>query len=475
LQYRQILTEQFPVKQRSFGRRPRRQQQQQPQPVAVHVISLGCAKNLVDTEVMCGSAVTSGLVLTAQREHADIILINTCSFVADARDEAFCEIQQALVWKQQGSRRYVVVSGCLPQRDLPALRQQLRDVDMFLGLDDVPHAGTRLLELVNGNAAPAPEVFAESTFLYDETLPRLQLTPRQYAYVKIAEGCNHRCRFCAIPLIRGRQRSRSIDSVQRECRQLLDQGVAELNLISQDTTAYGSDRDDAATLAKLLRTVDALPGMFWLRLLYTHPAHFTDELIDVFASSSHLLPYVDMPLQHINDAVLKGMGRGIGAAATRALLDRLRARIPQLTLRTTFLVGYPGETDAAFAELESFVEQFQFDRLGVFAFSPEENTPAAALTANLVPAAVAEQRRARLLELQQQISLRRNQALLGQRIDVLLEGQDEHGRMLGRSRGDAPEVDNQVTIEAPRVMPTKLIVPVVITAAGPYDLIGKLA
>ena len=444
-------------------------------PVCVCVVSLGCAKNLVDTEVMCGSLAVNGFALVGDPEQADIMLINTCSFIFDARTEAEGEIQEALRWKRAGPNRHVVVAGCLPQRDLGAARRKHPGVDRFLGLDDVPQAGEILAELVRGGKGAELAKLDLPTYLYDDQTPRLQLTPSAYAYVKIAEGCNHFCRFCAIPHIRGRQRSRTIDSIVAECRQFLGQGVGELNLIAQDSTRYGEDLADGTNLAGLLRVLDALPGRFWIRVLYTHPRFWTDELMAVLANATHVVPYVDIPLQHIADPVLKAMGRQMGEAETRALMTRLRERVPGATIRSTFLVGYPGETDAHFESLRAFVESFRFDRLGVFAFSSEEGTPAAEIREGLVPPEVAAARRHTLMLIQQEISTQNNEALVGGTLTVLCEGPGEDaGEWLGRTPADGPEIDNQVHIRQRNgAGASEGFIRVKIDRAAPYDLWGR--
>lgn len=444
---------------------------QSPRPVAVAMVSLGCAKNLVDSEVMAGTLAAAGFMLTGEAGDADVLVINTCAFIADARSEALAEVETGVAWKKARRGRRLAVAGCLPQREHGALRERFPEIDLFLGVDDVP----RIAELLRAAAAPlAPGPAAAMPlprYLYDETTPRLLLTPAAFAYVKIAEGCDHHCRFCAIPAIRGRQRSRAIPSVAREVRNLLEQGVHEINLIAQDTTRYGADRQDGATLAGLLRELDALPGQFWLRVLYTHPKHFTDDLLEVFAAARHLVPYIDMPLQHISDGILHAMGRGLGEDATRRLIQRLRQRLPKAILRTTFLAGYPGETEADFAKLLAFVKETRFDRLGAFAYSPEAGTPAAAIAEGVVPMALAQARRDALLEAQQAIALEKNQALAGQELDVLLERPDgQRGWLAGRSAGDAPDVDNTVHVHGAKSLLRDGFCRVRVTAAGPYDL-----
>ncbi|MFA4943873.1 MAG: 30S ribosomal protein S12 methylthiotransferase RimO [Lentisphaeria bacterium] len=441
-------------------------------PIPICIVSLGCAKNLVDTEVMAGTLAQAGFALTPEPELARALLVNTCGFIKDARTEAQDEIRKALDWRAAAPRRRkVIVTGCLPQRDLPALHQRYPEVDLFLKLDDVPRIAEHLARLFAGEAtAPSPEATPShpSTWLYDHATPRLLLTPPTFAYVKIAEGCNHHCRFCAIPAIRGRQRSRAPESVLRECRNLLAMDVKELNLIAQDTSSYGHDRQDGTTLASLLRDLDQLEGDFWLRLLYTHPKNLTPDLVETIAAARHLVPYLDMPLQHISDPMLKAMGRGLGARETRALLDTLRHAIPSLTFRTTFLVGYPGETAADFQELLELVQSFRFDRLGVFSYSPEEGTPAARLTAGLVPPELAEERRGRLMAAQQAIALEKNQALVGQTIRVLLDHAESARAWIGRTAGDAPDVDNRVRVHG--AAPKGGFREVRITAAEAYEL-----
>ncbi len=443
--------------------------------IPVHIISLGCAKNLVDTEVMAGSLAQAGFVLTADPEQAAVQLVNTCSFIADARAEAEAELGGALAWKRADpTRRKVVVTGCLPQRDLPALRKRHPDADLLLGLDEVPRIAEHLTALFRAKAgkpaAPAAASPALPTWIYNEDSPRLLLTPRAYAYVKIAEGCDHGCRFCAIPAIRGRQRSRSLASIVTECRRLLDMGVRELNLIAQDTSAYGRDRKDGATLAALLGELDRLKGDFWIRVLYTHPRHLTGDLIEVLATAKHAVPYLDMPLQHIADHVLKDMGRRMSGAETRELLAQLRRRLPGLTFRTTLLVGYPGETEADFAELLTFVREFRFDRLGVFAYSPEDGTPAAKLRTGLVPVEIAHRRRDALMAAQQKIAAAATRKLVGRTLRVIFDHAESARRWVGRTAADAPEVDNIVRVQGVPPAGDCAFAEVSVTAASPYEL-----
>ena len=446
------------------------------EPLRVHLISLGCPKNLVDTEVIAGHLATAGFALASEPDLADILLINTCGFIADARREADSEIRTALRWKRQRRGRRVVIGGCLPQHDPAHISERYPDVDLILGVDDIPRVAERLLRAID-DAQPReePAPISAPTFLYDHTAPRLRLTPHSYSYVKIADGCDHRCAFCSIPNIRGRQRSRTVDSVLTECRQLLDLGARELDLIAQDSTRYGHDLHDGSDLLTLVRACDRLDGQYWLRLLYTHPRHITEDVIRGLAETQHLAPYIDIPLQHISDRVLHGMGRGRGGAATRRLMEHLRRLWPGVAVRTTFLVGYTGETAADFEELFDFVRDYRFERLGVFTYSHEDGTRAAAIRTGRVPGEVAGERRARLMELQQAISLRRNQAAVGTTLRVIVDAAAGPRSFLGRSGADAPEIDNLVRFTGPRDCLERGFVDVRITRADPYDLHGRAA
>ena len=445
-------------------------------PYCIAVTSLGCAKNLVDTEVICGTLATQGFALVDDPRYADMVLINTCSFIADARREAEEEIRQAIRWKRAAKpgRRAIAVAGCLPQREPENVARQFPEVDLFLGLDDVPHAATRIQQFLTrrlrGRNVPST---TPPSYLYDETEPRLLLTPPTYAFVKIAEGCDHRCAYCIIPRIRGPQRSRPIESVVAECRQLLAQDVREINLIAQDTTRYGLDRSDGADLPKLVRACDAIEGDFWIRILYTHPRHLSEQLLDCFAESTHLVPYLDMPLQHISSHILKAMHRGMNGDQTRRLLERIRTRCPHLAIRTTFLVGFPGETDDDVQELLDLVRTFEFDRLGVFAFSEEKGTPAASIAAGVVPPSVRHERRDEIMKLQREIARRKNTALVGKTLTVLPDQPEGRDRIAARTQWDAPDIDNLVHLPM-ESLPNDFL-DVTVTGASEYDLEAVLA
>ena len=452
-------------------------------PLVVQIITLGCAKNLVDAEVMCGSLAANGICLTTDSEAADITIINTCGFIQSARDEAESAIEEAIRWKMNGRRkgllRRIVVGGCLAQRSAPEYAERYPKVDCFIGIDAAPRIHEVLFALAAQPSGTKPQVLVDSSvpqWLYDDKTPRIQVTPASYAYVKIAEGCNHRCAFCAIPGIRGNLRSRAPESVLEECRQLLANGVSELDLIAQDTTAYGYDQKPRNTLAGLLHGIEELPGDFWIRVLYTHPLHLTSEFLEMLGNGRHLVPYLDVPLQHISDPILKSMRRGMTAAQTRELLLSIREKWPQMVIRTTFMTGYPGETAEDFQQLLDFVKAMNFDRLGAFAFSPEPGTPAFELQEGRVPKEVAEERRRQLLELQKEISHKRNQAWVGKSMRVLIEERLKKGVWLARSVADAPEVDPTVTIHvgSDRLLQPNHFAQVRVTHAGEYDLTAQL-
>lgn len=452
-------------------------------PYTVRIISLGCAKNLVDAEVMCGSLAAHGICLTTDPEAADLTLINTCGFIQSARDEASAAIEDAIRWKKAGRRkaliRRIIVGGCLAQRSAPEYAKRYPEVDCFIGIDDAPRLHEIVQRLANEAPSATPEILVSGEapmWLYDDQSPRIQVTPPSYAYVKIAEGCNHRCSFCAIPGIRGNLRSRTPESVLAECRQLLANGVSELVLIAQDTTAYGYDLQPRHDLTALLRQIEALPGDFWVRILYTHPLHLTPDFLELLGHGKHLVPYLDVPLQHIANPILKSMRRGMTAEKTRELMEGIRERYPDMVIRTTFMTGYPGETDEDFQELVAFVQAMRFDRLGAFAFSPEPDTPAAQIQTGLVPAPIAESRRKELLALQKKVSLRCNQALVGKTLRVLVEERLQKGLWSARSMADAPEVDPVVLIHAAdeRSLAINHFANVQITQGGEYDLTAQL-
>jgi ribosomal protein S12 methylthiotransferase len=453
-------------------------------PVKVGMISLGCAKNLVDAEIMLGDIVAHGMEVTANAEEADVVIVNTCAFIDSAKEEsieAIFDAHQARgLQKRQGQK--LIVSGCMSQRFSAELANEIPEVDAFMGLDQISQAGEIVRRVVGrqGTAtAPLNLVTPKSRYIPDYTTPRFRLTPRHFAYLKIAEGCNHPCSFCVIPQMRGRHRSRSIESVESEIRHLVEEGVKEINLISQDTTYYGMDLWDqkagprqpvdsarGPTLTRLLERIEGIPGDFWVRLLYTHPAHWSVELMEAIAASSKVVKYVDMPLQHIDEEMLKVMRRETSRQHIEDLIRALRATIPGIFLRTTFIVGFPGETEEGFESLLEFIERTRFERLGIFTYSQEEGSRAAKMEGQL-PAATKNARYRRAMRLQQKIAAQLANARIGTEIKALVEEP-----LVARSAGDAPEVDTRVLLTSSG--PVGEFVKVRITGTQMYDLRGEI-
>lgn len=508
-----------------------------PGPLTVGLISLGCAKNLVDSEMMAGTLLRDGLQLVNDPAQADALIVNTCSFIDAAQEESVDAILQCA--KARPSRRpsqSLIVAGCLAQRFRAQLPSLLPEVDAFMGIDQVPDvsaivhqafarrqqrraaaiespaAATAVargaVPALAGDLSPLVQVHPRPSYLPTCTTPRFRLTPRHHAYLKIAEGCNHPCSFCTIPRIRGRHRSRPQADVIQEARTLLDQGVRELNLIAQDSTGYGLDlgpkhRGSPANepaICTLLRALDTLPGEFWIRLLYTHPARWTDSLIQTIAECPKVARYVDIPLQHIHDDLLARMRRETSSAFLADLLHRIRAGVPGIALRTTFIVGFPGETDAHFERLLEFVREVKFDRVGVFTYSQEEGTAASRLP-HQVPDRVKRERRDALMAAQQQVSRAAAHALLGKTLRVLVEGpgtpppRSRIARLEGasaprpqpraatiatvpneifsiaRSEADAPDIDGRVYVQGMR--PAGEFAQVRVVGHTDYDLIAQ--
>ncbi len=438
----------------------------------VSLVSLGCPKNLVDAEVMLGHLPPDRYEIVTDEAQAEIIIVNTCAFIQDAQEESVDTILEVADYKKNGNCRLLVVSGCLPQRYREELERELPEVDLFVGTADAPRMVTLLEEKIAGS--DLRQAVSDPSFLYDHTTPRVKSSPFYSTYIKIAEGCANHCSYCIIPSLRGTLRSRSIDSVVAEARRLVSQGVAEINLIAQDITAYGADRSDGANLPDLLRALTKIDELRWLRLLYAYPDGVSGELIDLVAGEEKICSYLDIPLQHIDDEMLKQMNRRVSEQQVRELVARLRERIPDLTLRTSFIVGFPGETQEQFEKLLSFVEEGHFDRLGVFRYSREEGTVAAELPEQ-IPERVKNERYKRLMKAQARISFRKNRSLVGRVEPVLVEGVSEETELLlrGRSVRQAPDVDGQVYITAGRAEVGE-IVPLRITDSSEYDLIGEI-
>jgi ribosomal protein S12 methylthiotransferase len=431
-------------------------------------LSLGCPKNLVDGEVMLGLARDAGHEITADASTADAIVVNTCAFIDRAKEESIEAILEMARQKRDGQCQRLIVTGCLAERYRDDLRREIPEIDAVLGTGDVPDivdalsgAVTRSASAIaqpvrlfrsaaalgsaDGFAAP-PSTVVETmgpTYLYDADTPRLLTTPGHYAYVKVAEGCDYTCAFCIIPTLRGQYRSRTEDSIVAEAESLAARGVRELLLISQDTTFFGIDRGERGALARLLRRLNRVDGLAWIRLLYLYPTTITDDVLDAMAECDKVCRYIDLPLQHASDAILKRMRRPGTRRTYDALLARIRERVPGVTLRTTFIVGFPGETDADVDALASFVEDTRFDHVGVFTYSHEEGTRAFAM-ADDVPAGEKEARRDRIMALQRDLVEDRRQATVGQTVRVMVDGPspDSDLVMTGRLEGQAPDIDS---------------------------------
>ena len=410
---------------------------------AVHFRSLGCPKNQLDTEVMLGALSLSNFAIAERLEDAEVAIVNTCAFIESAREESIQAILDVADLRESGRLRALLVTGCMPQRYGDELAKELPEVDAFIGTSQYQRVPEILGEVLAGRSRGI-YVEARRTHLYDHDSPRLLIGPGHSAFVKTSEGCDRICSFCAIPGIRGRFQSRKLESLALECQALAAAGVKEINLIAQDQTSWGKDLPGRPKLAQLLRRLDATEGIEWIRLLYVYPTAVTDELIEVLASGRRVLPYVDVPLQHASDRLLRAMRRGVTADRQRRLIEKLRAEIPELTLRTTVIVGFPGETEQDFEELCDFVRETRFDRLGCFRYSDEEGTAAHALP-NKVPRPVARQRHKHLLALQSQIVAEKQAALVGRELPVLVDAAGPHSAQ-ARLASQAPEIDGGVVL-----------------------------
>jgi ribosomal protein S12 methylthiotransferase len=437
-------------------------------------VSLGCPKNTVDSERMLGKLAQEGYALTPNADGADVVVVNTCGFIEPARQESLGVIREMLSLKERGRVGAVVVAGCLAERKKDDLLAEVPGVDHIVGVfgrEEIAQVldrtlGKRLHDEQRSLFRPAPVKAQEDT-------ARLRITPRHYAYLKISEGCDRLCTFCAIPGMRGKHVTKPIEEVLREARELVADGVRELIVVAQDTTYYGLDLYGRVRLAELLRELDQVPGLEWIRILYAYPIHFTDDLIETLAAAKKIIPYLDMPLQHINDRMLRRMQRRVNRAETEDLLARLRKALPNLTLRTTFIVGFPGETEGEFEELRDFMTTSRFERAGVFTYSLEPGTPAARLPDHL-PEEVKAERRELLMAVQQQIAFEWTKAQIGKEIEVIVDAADPEvpGHLLARSHADAPEIDCSVRVKGKNMRPGD-IVRARVTGADGYDLIAR--
>lgn len=438
-------------------------------PEKVSVVTLGCEKNLVDSEIMSGLIHQRGYTLVDQPEDATVVIVNTCGFIDAAKEESVNTILNLAELKETARLKALIVSGCLTQRYKQELMEEMPEIDGIVGTGDFHKINEIIDEALHGRK---PVYVGNPVFTYEEKLPRLLSTPRHTAYIKIAEGCDNACTFCSIPIMRGKFRSRSIESIVAEAESLASQGVKEISLIAQDSTNYGTDLYEGFKLPELLNRVSAVEGIEWVRLHYAYPGFFTDELIETIASNPKICKYIDLPLQHSEDAILKRMRRPGRQRDARELIAKIRARIPDVAIRTSMIVGFPGETEEDFERLCDFVREVKFDRLGVFAYSLEEDTPASRLPGHL-PDEVKQARASMLMEVQRQVAQENASKYIGRTLDVLVERYDGRSDVyVGRSQYDAPEVDGEVYITGCRAEIGE-IRRVRITHAYEYDLSGE--
>ena len=435
--------------------------------------SLGCPKNLVDSERMLGLLQLDGYELVNDVEGADFAIVNTCGFIESARDESFAVIDEMLAHKEAGDLQGIIVSGCLAERDRESLLAERPGIDHLVGVfarEEVTRVADRLVGRLNEQRT----VFRPAPARPLDDRARFRVTPQHFAYLKISEGCDRLCTFCAIPKMRGKHASKPIEAIVAEAQELAADGVRELIVVAQDTTYYGMDLYGEPRLCELLHELEQVDGVDWIRLMYLYPMYFSDALIDQIADSERILPYLDLPLQHINDSMLRRMQRRVNRTATEDLLARLRMQIPELALRTTFITGFPGETEAEFEELLAFVETQRFDRVGVFTYSLEPNTPAAKLP-NHLPEDIKAERRARLMGAQQAIAFERTDRQIGRTLEVLVDSpvEGESDAWIGRTYADAPDVDPVVYLTGDRIEPGQ-VVACEMVARKDYDLIGAV-
>ncbi|OGU06430.1 MAG: ribosomal protein S12 methylthiotransferase RimO [Geobacteraceae bacterium GWC2_58_44] len=438
----------------------------------VSLVSLGCPKNLVDAEVMLGYLSRDAYEVTTDEMQADIIVVNTCSFIKEAKQESIDTILDLADRKHDARCRLLIVTGCLPQRYQEELAKELPEVDIFIGTGDYP----RIAEIIAEKRTTSEQLCytGDPNFVYNDELPRLQSSPHYTAYLKIAEGCSNNCAYCVIPALRGAHRSRPLASLLAEAEQLIAGGVKELNLIAQDITAYGRDLPDTPTLEQLIGELAKMEGLKWIRLLYAYPDGVTDSLISLIKNEPKVCKYLDLPIQHISDPILQRMKRRSGEAEIRTLIGKLRSEIPDIAIRTSLIVGFPGETPEDFKKLLQFVEETRFDRLGVFCYSREEGTPAAEMP-DQVSERIKRERHKKLMRTQARVSFKHNRTLVDSEEEVLVEGYSEETELLlkGRSSRQAPDVDGLVYITAGNANVGD-IVRLKITDSSDYDLIGEI-
>jgi ribosomal protein S12 methylthiotransferase len=441
-----------------------------PAPLRVGMVSLGCPKNLVDGEVMLGLLQRRGHELVSDPRQAEVVVVNTCAFIDRAKQESVDAILEMAREKSAGGARRLVVTGCMAQRYDQELRREIPEIDATLGTGQVAD----ILTAVEGEATVTDAAEGPPTWVYDHLAPRVLTTPPWLAYLKISEGCDYTCSFCIIPTLRGRHRSRPLADVVAEARALAARGVQELVLVAQDSTRYGLDLGLRDGLADLLRALGRVDGVRWIRVMYAYPATMTDRILDAVAEVDRVVKYVDMPLQHASDAVLRRMKRPTGRGNLLGMVERVRARVPGVAFRTSFIVGFPGETEAEFAELMDLVLAAEFDHLGVFTFSDEEGTTSFGLPGR-VPKRTKDARRRRLLAAQKRVSARRQRRRVGERVEVLVEGTHPDSDLLlrGRLATQAPEIDGAVIINDGQAAPGDFVT-CEVTEAHPYDLVARI-
>lgn len=428
------------------------------------IISLGCSKNLVDSEHILGILQEAGYKIVPD-EKAEIVIINTCGFIKDAIDESHEVISEIIDRKKNGLCKKLIVAGCLPLRDYKTISRKFPEIDNIVGSFNIKN----LANIIKANEKIS---VCGKVNVSEVSLPRLLTNTGPYTYLKISEGCSNNCTYCTIPSIKGALKSRTIDSILTEARTFAERGVLEINLISQDTTGFGMDRDDNTRLVDLLKNLEKIDGLKWIRLLYCHPANFSEELIKYIRDSEKVCKYIDLPLQHINDRILKKMGRGIDRKYIEELLNKVRNEIPSITLRTTFIVGFPGEGEEEFRELYDFVKDFEFGRMGVFKYSREQGTPAANFEGQ-VSGKIKNERYDALMRLQAEISLKKNQELIGKYNEMLIEIYNQEKDVLyGRISSQAPEVDGKTVLYD--TFPESNFLKIRVVDAGNYDLIGEI-
>ncbi len=441
-------------------------------PVRISIISLGCPKTLVDSEVILGKLQDARYRLVNDPESSDVVLLNTCGFIKDAKQESIDAILKLIDLKKRKKLLSLIVMGCLVQRYAAELQKEFPEVDAFMGSGDYVGIAAVLKKVTGGQSVVSVH---RAGYLSRSDEKRVSLTPEFYRYLKISEGCNHTCSFCVIPMLRGKFRSRKIPDVVAEARTLVREGARELVVIGQDITKFGCDYTKRPLLPKLLRALEAVDGLHWIRLLYAYPSSLTDEVIGTVARATRICHYLDLPLQHINDRILAAMRRGFDKKKTVALVRKLRAVMPDLVLRTSFIVGFPGETEREFRELLDFMQEMKFERLGIFSYSAEQGSPAASFPRQ-IPETIKKERYHRAMQLQQRIAAEVQRRALGKTFEVLVESKDPKSprQWIGRSAMDAPEVDGHVFIRSSKSLKPGTFYPVRITDTQAYDLVGEV-